>query len=197
MPGKAINKNDARYLSTQSLLEDTMLQLIRKEGFQKITVCQIVSEAGLNRGTFYLHAVDKYDLLGQIEDGIYEEMMSGISELREQPSESNPLTMRAIMLKSVNYISENKDTIMLLMSEDCDPLFFDKYVKKIKTQLFPDIADITVEEQYTISLMGSIVGGFFNEWIRRGMKESPEEYVNIIMNITAKTNLIALSSVLA
>ena len=63
MSGTAINKNDARYLATQELLESTFLELVRTEGFQKITVKRIVSEANLNRGTFYIHALDKYDLL--------------------------------------------------------------------------------------------------------------------------------------
>ena len=71
MPGKAINKNDARYLSTQSLLEDTMLQLIRKEGFQKITVRQIVSEAGLQE-FFHHYSCRSHGLSPRLQNSLYQ-----------------------------------------------------------------------------------------------------------------------------
>lgn len=82
-----------------------------------------------------------------------------------------------------------------LMDDTCNPLFFEKYERKIKSKLFPCISDMNVEEQYTISLMGSIVGGFFSEWVRRDMKETPDEYINIIMRIMERINLVALSEI--
>ena len=77
MAGTVINKNDARYLATQELLEHTFLMLVREKGFPKVTVREIVTRAGLNRGTFYIHASDKYDLLNQLEDHIICKMMEG------------------------------------------------------------------------------------------------------------------------
>ena len=192
MSGTAINKNDARYLATQELLESTFLELVRTEGFQKITVKRIVSEANLNRGTFYIHALDKYDLLDQIEDRIHKKMMLGVGDLESAQTAFDFTKLRERMMRTVNCVKENQDMIIMLMSDDCDPLFFEKYARKIKTVLFPDITCLNVENQYVIALMGSIIGGLFGEWIERGMKESPEEYVDIVMKIIAKTTLPSL-----
>lgn len=193
MSGTAINKNDARFLATQELLETTFLQMLERDGFEKITVRKIVTEAGLNRGTFYLHALDKQDLLEQIEHKIFEKMMIGISDVDKGALTDNPASLWALMMQSASYIGEHKETILMLMSKNCDPLFFDKYSKKIKEKLFPEQSYRNVEEQYVISLMGSIVGGLFGEWVRRGMKETPKEYIDIVMGIAAKTNIKALS----
>ena len=195
MAGTVINKNDARYLATQELLEHTFLMLVREKGFPKVTVREIVTRAELNRGTFYIHASDKYDLLNQLEDHIICKMMEGIDALNMADRSEFMVKLRMTMLNCVRYVSSNKDTILLLMDDTCDPLFFEKYERKLKSKLFPCISDMYVEEQYTISLMGSIVGGFFSEWVRRDMKETPDEYINIIMRIMERINLVALSEI--
>ena len=77
MAGAALNKNDARFLATQERIEDAFWELLAQEGFQKVTVRKLSGLASINRGTFYLHAQDKYDLLGQVEDRIHRGMMGG------------------------------------------------------------------------------------------------------------------------
>ncbi|MED3564371.1 TetR/AcrR family transcriptional regulator, partial [Bacillus xiapuensis] len=48
---------------TKELLRNTLIDLIEEKGFDAISVRDITLKAGLNRGTFYLHYRDKYDLL--------------------------------------------------------------------------------------------------------------------------------------
>lgn len=54
---------DRRKRKTQSLIINTLFKLLEKQTFDKITVNQITELADINRGTFYLHYQDKYDLL--------------------------------------------------------------------------------------------------------------------------------------
>ena len=47
---------------------------MEEKGFEAITVSDLTKKADINRGTFYLHYKDKYDLLEQSEEEIFVEL---------------------------------------------------------------------------------------------------------------------------
>ncbi len=73
------NANDPRIVRTMHTIREALLALMEEQGFERITVKDIASKAGLNRGTFYLHYADKFDLLKNIT----EEMMQGLRKIAE------------------------------------------------------------------------------------------------------------------
>jgi AcrR family transcriptional regulator len=54
---------DPRIRRTRLLLQDALVQLLKKKGFDEISVQDIAEEATINRATFYAHYADKYALL--------------------------------------------------------------------------------------------------------------------------------------
>jgi DNA-directed RNA polymerase specialized sigma24 family protein len=48
-------KEDRRIRYTKQVIKDTLLQLLEKNHFAKITVTELCRRAEINRGTFYLH----------------------------------------------------------------------------------------------------------------------------------------------
>jgi AcrR family transcriptional regulator len=54
---------DRRKRKTQDIIINSFYKLLEQKSFDKITVNQITELADINRGTFYLHYQDKYDLL--------------------------------------------------------------------------------------------------------------------------------------
>ncbi|MBL8156116.1 MAG: TetR/AcrR family transcriptional regulator [Anaerolineae bacterium] len=56
-------KPDRRKPRTRRLLRDALLDLILEKGYDQVTVQDIADRANLGRATFYLHFVDKEDLL--------------------------------------------------------------------------------------------------------------------------------------
>jgi len=63
-----VNKIDRRILKSQQAIQSTFLQMLDDEEFDEITVKNITERANIGRKTFYLHYVDKYDLLDKIVD---------------------------------------------------------------------------------------------------------------------------------
>lgn len=63
-------KIDMRIAKTETAIRNTFITLLCKKPFEKITVKDITTAAKINRSTFYLHYVDKYDLMDKIEDQI-------------------------------------------------------------------------------------------------------------------------------
>ena len=68
---------DRRVRRTKQLIKQSLIELMHEKPFKDITVKDITERADLNRGTFYLHYVDIYDLLSKIED----ETLQAIEEM--------------------------------------------------------------------------------------------------------------------
>lgn len=64
--GKLPMSEDMRVYKTKRNIERTFLELLAKHPFDKITVQMITKEALVNKGTFYRHYTDKYDLAHQV-----------------------------------------------------------------------------------------------------------------------------------
>ena len=56
-------KKDRRTRKTRQLLRDTLLALLKEKRYEEISVQDIIERADVARSTFYVHYVDKDDLL--------------------------------------------------------------------------------------------------------------------------------------
>ncbi len=65
--------NNQRFQDTDRHIKDVMLQLVQEQDVNKITVRDICTRCGINRSTFYAHFVDIYDLLGKMQQEIYQD----------------------------------------------------------------------------------------------------------------------------
>lgn len=60
-----IHETDPRVIRTRKLLQSALLDLMQEKPFQSISVSDLTKRATLNRATFYLHYLDKFDLLAK------------------------------------------------------------------------------------------------------------------------------------
>lgn len=60
-------KIDPRTIQTKATIKETLLQKMKSTQFDRISVTEICKEAGINRGTFYLHYADLWEVLEEIE----------------------------------------------------------------------------------------------------------------------------------
>lgn len=62
---------DRRTRYTRSVIRESLLELMKKTPFEKITVTEICRRAEINRGTFYLHYCDACDVLDDLLDEVF------------------------------------------------------------------------------------------------------------------------------
>ena len=65
-----------RQTQTKEILKTALIQLLQEKDFEAITVSDISRTAGVNRGTFYLHYVDKFDMMNQLEEEILHHILT-------------------------------------------------------------------------------------------------------------------------
>lgn len=80
------------------MIRSALAELIDEKGFNNISVTDLTQRADINRGTFYLHYVDKYDLLERIENEIIQEIEEETkhldsSNMMEIDTSSEPLPL--------------------------------------------------------------------------------------------------------
>ena len=75
----AAQKEDRRIRRTKRLLRQALAELMNEKDFKDITVKEITDRADLNRGTFYFHYTDTYDLREKIEDELVQEFQEVLS----------------------------------------------------------------------------------------------------------------------
>ncbi len=63
---------DLRVRRTRKLLQQAFIELTVEKGFAALTVRDITERAMVNRSTFYRHYLDKYDLLEEYLNEIYD-----------------------------------------------------------------------------------------------------------------------------
>ena len=79
-------KTDRRVRRTKALLLQGLMQLMETKDVKDISVKELSDLADINRGTFYLHYSDVYDMLAQLEDELFLEFHGIIGVINAAPS---------------------------------------------------------------------------------------------------------------
>ncbi|OEK99457.1 TetR family transcriptional regulator [Staphylococcus saprophyticus] len=113
---------DLRIVKTRKTINDSFYELFEQKDFDKITVKDITEHAQIGRKTFYLHYIDKYDLLDRIVDKKFE----ALEEICEAKKE---LGMQQCVKIWFAFFEENKAFFTKLFSIQ----YSDKYKKNLRT----------------------------------------------------------------
>ena len=107
--------NDHRTRVTKLLIRRAFLDLLRQKPIQSITVKELCAQAGINRGTFYSHYTDIYDLLGQMEAGFQKELEGLLSG-----QEGDPVKVTTSIYQ---FLKDNADFCAVTLGEHGDKAF--------------------------------------------------------------------------
>ncbi len=178
---------DLRIIKTRKALKDALVELMNTKGFDKVTVQNLTTTAMVSRTTFYLHYLDKYDLLDKLENDVMLEMQSIVSPFIEQAKsiESLSLLFNNIAIRIYTYIKDNEKFFKLILSEKGDPAFISKFYDTVQLIILSnfDVKYFKIPPHYAISIIVSIQTGLIKAWLNTGMKETPEELAELMSGI--------------
>ena len=121
---KNTNKTDLRIQRTQKAIIDAFYELLDEKSFGSITVIDICDRALINRGTFYTHFEDKYQLL----DKCISDVMYGLHEQVKQAHGENDLITyyNEVMALGINYLAQHRRRLRTIILKADSALVFDK-----------------------------------------------------------------------
>ena len=154
---------DRRKRKSRKAIFDACVALLEEKEFQNITVNEIVERADLNRGTFYLHFVDKYDMINSFEN----EMIAKIEEVLVNNIPNEHFQQQFIQSRYDTIVlilqcyEENKELLRLL-TKSSQSTFQTKLRETLKTviveKIFPklDVNTLTIPTDLFIMVFTSI-----------------------------------------
>ncbi len=183
---------DRRVLRTKRMIRDALTELMEKKGFERITVSDITEKADINRGTFYLHYRDKYDLLEQSEDELIRDIEK-ISLAAQNNIAKNLFNNRKeeffpFMEKLFEYIHENYNFFKIVLGPNGDPSFQVKLKEVMRRNIIKNImarkGKMLVPTEYLAAYVCSAHLGVIQHWLESGMEKSPREMSVILSRMT-------------
>ncbi len=182
-------KTDKRTLKTVAAIEDAFLDLMRTEGFDRVTVSQIVAAVGINRSTFYAHFDDKYALLDAVESRMLDELeRAGESLQVERLTTNRPgdaAGMDAIARTLSEHLMEYSNTVQLLLDEHGDAAFPAKLSATVASMWTRHglARSLSVPRNYAIEAATGVVVNVVVAWARGGYRESPQEMAALLVRM--------------
>lgn len=181
-------KNDLRAKRTKAKIKRALIDELKTKSFNALTVKNIADRAKINRGTFYLHYLDKFDLLDQIEQQLYDGIRDAIS-LDAQPIDEMSLEEinQHSLVKLSNYLYQERDLVRVLISDNGDPRFYPHAKELVKKELVDRCRLINVEYtniiplDYAEELQASSTLDLFAFWLKKPHPEAPEKFAAILM----------------
>lgn len=174
-----------RQTNSKKSIRSALSRLLLSQSFDTITISQLTKEAGINRGTFYLHYVDKQDMFRQMKSDLLKEL-EGL--FATSPSE------KANFLASLQYIQDNYDFIYALMQMDYNQ--FHHLMKNFTLRLLDQtpnaqkniVRDFQVPYKYAIEIFTATIEAVLTKWLATGAKEDPIEIATVILSVSDFTN---------
>lgn len=105
-------KRIKQFERTDRDITNALLLLLEKNRFEKITVAQIIEEAGINRSTFYQHFSDKYEIVERLQAKYLDEFVAVAQSIGAM--ENPDLNDYAIALQA--YFQKNRSILKKIFS---------------------------------------------------------------------------------
>lgn len=162
----AINDNDIRVRRTKKLLRKGVAELGKTKSVNKITVKELTDLVEINRGTFYLHYKDVYDLVDSIENELCEEFDQKVLTVTPDDILHRPVD---VLETFFDYFKTHRDIINVLMGENGDAKFVYRFgelmnvkILELFKQIFPNMSMERYDFAYNYGKFGYV--GILHCW---------------------------------
>jgi len=183
-----MKKQDLRIIRTDRRIRETFLQLIDEVGFDAVTIKLLTDRAEVNRGTFYHHYADKYELLERMTNEIFEKIEATFE--REIPfvlinkTEDSPYRR---IIPFLIFLYENRTLMRILLSPTSDGMFRKRvrdYMQQILFSGLHEQGERLVPEDYLVAYLSAAHLGVIESWLSHPNETTPEEIARIIFTIS-------------
>lgn len=179
-----IRKTDQRSKFTQMIIKKNLLKLLSEKPLNKIAVSELCLKAQVNRGTFYNHFYDVFDVYESIENEFFLEIQNKLNNIKVY-------AVSDVFFKELmTFISENSDFMSVIAADFGENSLLKKLVTFIRgkyvsefSEQYPHIREELFQTIFTYILNGSI--GILMEWIKQDKRESPDKIAQYISRFSS------------
>ncbi len=154
---------------------NTFMEIMNEKIFEKITINEIAERANINRGTIYLHYIDKYDLL----DKCIETYIAQLVQHCNEKHNGNESPTNTVLRGAFEHLQDNFDYYKVLLTNEGVPLFRNQLYKMISQILNKEVSNIKntndISTEVKIQFLTSAIVGVLEWWVVNLMPISIDE----------------------
>lgn len=180
------DKTDRRVRRTKALLIQAFVTLLQEKPIKDITVKELCDVADLNRGTFYLHYKDIYDMIEQLETDILNEFQTLIQQY--DIDNADPARPYMLLYDIFQFAADNAALCRVLLSENGDISFLIN-IKSLFRDFYLRLCIATFGEsdysryEYSYEFIAAGCVGLIESWLSSEHPKPPEEIATLASNI--------------
>lgn len=182
----AANNNDIRVKRTKKLIRQGLVELSATKRINKITVKELTDYIEINRGTFYLHYKDVYDLIESLENELYADFDKKLASFTPEALLTSPVDVCEDLCF---HFYEHRDLYTTFIGVNGDAHFafkigerFNASIHDLFKGLFPKMSGEDYDLAYTYAKFGLV--GITHIWFTKYPEKSPREIAEMWLNMT-------------
>lgn len=165
-----MKKEDLRVIKTKISIKESFIELVKKKGFNKVSVTDIVQKANINRNTFYLHYEDKEDLIKKLLDdsAMKIESFLGAADFLKKTTFTNisELQIRWGLRSILKVMEEEIDFYKIVLTDESLQGYFDQVFDAIKGKLAFLLVVNNPKSNLVFEYTMSGIFGLIKQWIK-------------------------------
>ena len=165
------NQESKRF--TRDCIKTALLQLLKDYTFEDITITSIINRAGVSRAGFYRNYTSKEDILEELAQITYEEIVSIVTD------EKIKTDKRQWCLNFFTAVKNNADTYQTLIHANVPH----QYLFRVGTLIESTLVFETAKERYHSIAITNALKEIAIDWFQHGMQESPEEMAELFVEL--------------
>lgn len=187
------HNKDKRVIRTKALLIRSLSALMKQKNIKDITVKELCEYADINRGTFYLHYKDIYDMLDSIEQELSEKFLQIFQKYNSETNEDFPYPL---FLEIFKLVDDNAELFRVLIGPNGDISFIMKIFKLynihcLQSKFNKLSPQFSMNQVYYSNFILYGCVGLIEQWLSRDTKESPEKMAELITKLVS-TGVLSL-----
>ena len=170
--------------NTKKRIQDGLLTLLQKKPINQITVKELTELVDVNRGTFYFHYTDVYDLLYKTEGRFFNDFNNVLNGKELKSSDD----VYAYLVEIFSFLEKNANMCRIFFSENCDMKFFNNIKALVNDRCFAfSRSSSEHSDDQRAALYNAFVvngcAGLMQRWLEDDFAETPEEISQILLEI--------------
>lgn len=187
------HNKDKRVIRTKALLIRSLSTLMKQKNIKDITVKELCEYADINRGTFYLHYKDIYDMLDSIEQELSDKFLQIFQKYNSETNEDFPYPL---FLEIFKLVDDNAELFRVLIGPNGDISFIMKIFKLynihcLQSEFNKLSPQFSMNQVYYSNFILYGCVGLIEQWLSRDTKESPEKMAELITKLVS-TGVLSL-----
>lgn len=169
-----MNENDLRIIKTKKALHEALLALLKNQTLESISVSMLCREAGVNRGTFYLHYNDVGALFDEHLNSLLKDLEESYYEPYRQVAELNHSLLDPSSIRIFHHVKKYQPFYEIVFDKRSSISYYYSLFEKIKALIIESTGLSGQSNMFLVAYQVNAIMGLLIQWNEESFSQTPE-----------------------